>query len=85
MPDNWYAAKDRDFFPIYPSTRSVKGHKLKECYLIRNDYIGHFSKNYKRLLTFFKKNYTIKEIANFSAGKNKLVKIFHCQIKAPRK
>ena len=39
MPDNWYAAKDRELYLIYNSLKNIPDLGLKELYLIRNDYL----------------------------------------------
>ncbi len=39
MPNNWYAAQEQEFYPLYNLVNFIPDLQLKELYLIRNDYL----------------------------------------------
>ena len=39
MPNNWYAAQDQEFYPIYNLVNFIPDLNLQELYLVRNDYL----------------------------------------------
>ncbi len=82
MPDNWFAAMDRPFYPIYHSVRYIPDLGIKEFYLIRNDYISHKSHNYQSFLDWCNENYDVVPIKKFNAYKDESIEIFHCKLKS---
>lgn len=83
MPDNWFAAMDRPFYPIYHSVKYIPSLGLKEFYLIRNDYIGHMSKNYDEFLAWCQQHYEIEPVRKFEAAPGKEVEVYHCKQTMP--
>lgn len=78
MPDNWFAAMDRTFYPIYPHAKDFKKKEFKKAYLIKNDYISKKSRNYEDVIKYFENNFEMKKIAHFEAYQNKFVEIYEC-------
>jgi len=83
MPDNWFAVPERTFYPIYPSVAYIPDLGLKEFYLVRNDYIGHFSRNYRSLLDWIGEGYGCAPVRTFTAFEDQSVEIFRCRSREP--
>lgn len=81
MPDNWFAAMDRPFFPIYHSVTYIPELGIREFYLVRNDYIGHKSKNYQPFLAWCNEQYEVVPIKQVPAFKGHVAEVFHCKLK----
>ncbi|MCB0520038.1 MAG: hypothetical protein H6577_14525 [Lewinellaceae bacterium] len=81
MPDNWFAAPGRPFYPIYPSVRYIPDLHLQEFYLIRNDYISHHSRNYDSLIQWLEERFDFTLVKKFNAFEDQDVEIFHCKLK----
>lgn len=78
MPDNWFAAPDREFYPIYPSVSWIPRLGLKDFYLVRNDYIGDQSNNYHTLITALHETHDCVSIRHFKAFSDHDVDVFQC-------
>ena len=78
MPDNWFGLMDRTFYPIYPSYTYIPGYKLKQFYLIRNDYVSHRSNNYYNFMNYVSANYNQQLVTKFNAYENNFVEIYLC-------
>ncbi len=83
MPDNWFAAMDRPFYPIYHSVKYIPDLGIKEFYLVRNDYISHRSNNYYSFIKWCDEKYDVLPLKKFNAYKDKSVEVFHCKLKSP--
>jgi hypothetical protein len=81
MPDNWFAAMDRPFHPIYHSVDYIPELGIKEFYLIRNDYISQRSRNYHDFIAWCHANYEVVPLKKFNAYKDKQIEVFHCKPK----
>ncbi|MCB0327757.1 MAG: hypothetical protein KDD52_09095 [Bdellovibrionales bacterium] len=78
MPDNWFGAVGREFYPIYHSVTYLYDLDFPEIYLIKNDYISRHSKNYKPLVSYYLTHYNCRPTHQIDAGENRNVEIFDC-------
>ena len=83
MPDNWFVVPEGTFYPIYPSVAYIPDLGLKEFYLVRNDYIGHHSRNYRPLIEWIGAHYDLELVRTFTAFDDQPVEIYHCQARVP--
>jgi len=79
MPDNWFVVPEGTFYPIYPSVQYIPDLGLKEFYLVRNDYIGHHSRNYRELTDWIAERYELTPVRSFVAYEDQRVEIYHCR------
>jgi len=83
MPDNWFVVPEGTFYPIYPSVAYIPDLGLKEFYLVRNDYIGHRSRNYRPLIAWIGAHYRLEPVRSFAAWGDQRVEIFRCRELSP--
>ncbi|MHB8834177.1 MAG: hypothetical protein ACYC9Y_00450 [Candidatus Methylomirabilia bacterium] len=84
MPDNWFVVPEGTFYPIYPSVEYIPELGLKDFYLVRNDYIGHHSRNYLQLIDWIGANYDLEPVRTFTVWEGQCVKIYRCRARETR-
>jgi hypothetical protein len=83
MPDNWFVVPEGTFYPIYPSVEYIPDLGLKEFTLVRNDYIGQHSRNYRPFLAWVEANYDCAPVRSFAAGDSRRVEVYRCRTLSP--
>lgn len=83
MPDNWFVVPEGTFYPIYPSVEYIPDLGLKEFYLVRNDYIGQHSRNYRELIDWIGERYELAPVRTFTAFEDQRVEIYRCRSREP--
>ena len=84
MPDNWFVVPEGTFYPIYPSVEYIPELGLKDFYLVRNDYIGHDSRNYLPMIAWIGAKYDLEPVRAFTAWEDQRVEIYRCRAREPR-
>lgn len=74
MPDVWFAAKDRDFFPIRQA-RDINKLELQKFYVVEMDYLKNRDRQYPLLMDYFHKNFECKEVKKIHAYGNQVVRV----------
>jgi len=77
MPDVWFAAMERDFYPIH-TERDFNKIDFKEFYLVETDYLSIRSRVYDQVKSNIYKNYNCEKISQWDAYSNNKSTLCHC-------
>jgi hypothetical protein len=76
MMDNWFAAMDRTFYPVYPSAIPIPKRSFEEAYWIRNDYVRDRVGNYDATAKYMTENFELTELARVPAYDGHVAQVF---------
>jgi len=78
MPDVWFAAQDREYYPIH-NERDFNKIDISEFYLVETDYLSRRSRVYQPVKENIYSNYTCTKIAEWKTYDGNAAAVCHCQ------
>jgi len=78
MPDVWFAALDREYYPIH-NERDFNKINLSDFYLVETDYLSRRSRRYNDVKDNIHQNYDCEVIEEWTTYQNNKATVCHCK------
>lgn len=78
MPDVWFAAYDREYYPIH-NERDFNKIDLSDFYLVETDYLSRRSRRYNDVKDHLHQNFDCQVVGEWSTYQNNKATVCHCK------